>query len=85
MVIGSGSASYEIVRALVETLPVLVAPGWVETAAQPIAVEDVGDYLAAALDYEGNAVFEIGGKDRVTYDEILREYARQRGLRQRPR
>ena len=83
IVIGSGSASYEIVRALVETLPVLVAPRWVETAAQPIAIEDVVDYLAAALDYEGSAVFEIGGKDRVTYGEILTEYARQRGLRRR--
>src|ERR1700761_4627621 len=83
IVIGSGSASFEIVRALVETLPVLVAPAWVETAAQPIAIEDVVDYLVAALDYEGDAVFEIGGNDRVTYGEILREYARQRGLRRR--
>ena len=83
IVIGSGSASYEIVRALVETLPVMVTPRWVETAAQPIAIEDVVDYLVAALDYEGSAVFEIGGEDRVTYGEILREYARQRGLRRR--
>ena len=83
IVIGSGSASFEIVRALVEALPLLVAPRWVETAAQPIAIEDVVDYLTAALDYDGSAVFEIGGEDRVTYGEILREYARQRGLRRR--
>lgn len=83
IVIGSGSASYEIVRALVESLPVLVAPRWVETAAQPIAIEDVVDYLVAALDHEGSGVFEIGGQDRVTYAEILREYARQRGLHRR--
>jgi uncharacterized protein YbjT (DUF2867 family) len=83
IVIGSGSASFEIVRALVETLPLLVAPRWVETAAQPIAIEDVVDYLAAALDYDGSAVFEIGGGDQVTYGEILREYARQRGLHRR--
>jgi uncharacterized protein YbjT (DUF2867 family) len=83
IVIGSGSASYEIVRALVETLPFMVTPKWVETAAQPIAIEDVVDYLVAALDYEGGGVFEIGGADRVTYGEILREYARQRGLRRR--
>jgi uncharacterized protein YbjT (DUF2867 family) len=83
IVIGSGSASYEIVRALVETLPLMVTPRWVETAAQPIAIEDVVDYLVAALEYEGSAVFEIGGEDRVTYGEILREYARQRGLRRR--
>jgi uncharacterized protein YbjT (DUF2867 family) len=83
LVIGSGSASYEIVRALVETLPVTVTPRWVETAAQPIAIEDVVDYLVAALDYEGGGIFEIGGEDLVTYGEILREYARQRGLRRR--
>ena len=83
IVIGSGSASYEIVRALVETLPVMVTPKWVETAAQPISIEDVVDYLVAALDYHGGGVFEIGGADRVTYGEILREYARQRGLRRR--
>ena len=53
IVIGSGSASYEIVRALVESLPLMVTPRWVETAAQPIAIEDVVDYLVAALDYEG--------------------------------
>jgi uncharacterized protein YbjT (DUF2867 family) len=83
IVIGSGSASYETVRALVESLPVIVTPRWVKTAAQPIAIEDVVDYLVAALDYEHSAVFEIGGEDRVTYGEILREYARQRALRRR--
>ena len=83
IVIGSGSTSYEVVRALVESLPVMVTPRWVETAAQPIAIEDVVDFLVAALDYEGGGVFEIGGEDRVTYGEILREYARQRGLRRR--
>jgi uncharacterized protein YbjT (DUF2867 family) len=83
IVIGSGSASYEIVRALVESLPIMVTPRWVETGAQPIAVEDVLDYLVGALDHEGSEVFEIGGQDRVTYAEILREYARQRGLRRR--
>lgn len=54
-----------------------------ETAAQPIAIEDVVEYLVAALDYQGSAVFEIGGENRVTYAELLREYARQRGLRRR--
>jgi uncharacterized protein YbjT (DUF2867 family) len=83
IVIGSGSASYEIVRALVESLPVMVTPRWVETASQPIAIEDVIDYLVAALDYKGSAIFEIGGGDRVSYAEIIREYARQRSLRRR--
>lgn len=85
IVIGSGSASYEIVRALVETLPVMVTPRWVDTAAQPIAIEDVLEYLLAALDVggPGSAVFEIGGADRVTYADVMREYARQRRLRRR--
>jgi len=83
IVIGSGSASYETVRALVETLPVMITPRWVKTAAQPIAIEDLIDYLLAALDHEGGAIFEIGGRDRVSYAEIIREYARQRGLRRR--
>lgn len=83
VVIGSGSASYEAVRAVVELLPIVIAPRWVKTRTQPIAVEDVVDYLLAALRLGRslNAVVEIGGRDRVTYAEIMREYARQRGLR----
>jgi uncharacterized protein YbjT (DUF2867 family) len=85
IVIGSGSASFETVRALVERLPVIVAPRWVETLAQPIAVEDVIDYLLAAIAFERpvDAIYEIGGADQVTYADVMREYARQRGLRRR--
>jgi uncharacterized protein YbjT (DUF2867 family) len=85
IVIGSGSASFETVRALVEHLPVIVAPPWVETLAQPIAVEDVIDYLLGAIELERplDAVFEIGGTDQVTYADVMREYARQRGLHRR--
>jgi uncharacterized protein YbjT (DUF2867 family) len=85
IVIGSGSASFETVRSLVERLPVIVAPRWVETLAQPIAIEDVIDYLLAAMELEHpvDGVYEIGGADRVTYAEIMREYARQRHLRRR--
>jgi uncharacterized protein YbjT (DUF2867 family) len=83
LVIGSGSASYETVRALVETLPVMITPRWANTAAQPIAIEDMLDYLVAALEFPGSAIFQVGGCDRVTYTEIMREYARQRGLRRR--
>jgi uncharacterized protein YbjT (DUF2867 family) len=85
IVIGSGSASFEAVRALVDVLPAIPAPRWVETAAQPIAIEDVVEYLVAALRLEPpmSSVFEIGGGDRVTYAEVMREYARQRGLRRR--
>ena len=85
IVIGSGSASFETVRALVEHLPVIVAPRWVETLAQPIAIEDVVDYLLAAIEFERpvDAIYEIGGADQVTYADVMREYARQRGLRRR--
>jgi uncharacterized protein YbjT (DUF2867 family) len=85
IVIGSGSASFETVRALVEHLPVIVAPRWVETLAQPIAIEDVIEYLLAAIEFERpvDAIYEIGGTDQVTYADVMREYARQRGLRRR--
>src|ERR1700730_8529562 len=85
IVIGSGSASFETVRALVEHLPIIVAPRWVETLAQPIAIEDVIDYLLAVLEFERpiDAIYEIGGADQVTYADVMREYARQRGLHRR--
>jgi uncharacterized protein YbjT (DUF2867 family) len=85
IVIGSGSASFEAVRALVDGLPAIPAPTTIDTAAQPIAIEDVVEYLLAALELEPttSGVFEIGGGDRVTYAQVLREYARQRGLRRR--
>jgi uncharacterized protein YbjT (DUF2867 family) len=83
IVIGSGSASFEIIRALVERLPVMITPRWVSMRTQPIAIEDVVAYLLAALDVPGHGseVFEIGGADQVCYGDIMREYARQRGLR----
>ena len=83
IIIGSGSLSFEMIRALVEKLPVMVTPRWVHTRAQPIGIEDVVEYLTAALDrpLAGGAVFEIGGADVVSYMDIMREYARQRGLK----
>lgn len=83
IVIGSGSLSFELVRALVEKLPVMVTPRWVDVEAQPLAIEDLVSYLMAGLDLpEGEgAIFEIGGADRVSYGGIMREYARQRGLK----
>ncbi len=83
IVIGSGSISYEMVRALVERLPVMTTPSWVRVQAQPIAIEDLLAYLIAALDKTPvvSAVYEIGGKDRVSYEQIMREYASQRGLK----
>jgi uncharacterized protein YbjT (DUF2867 family) len=83
IVIGSGSLSFEMVRALVERLPVMICPRWVGVQAQPIAIEDLVEYLVAALDLPEGAsdIFEVGGPDAVTYGDIMREYARQRGLR----
>jgi uncharacterized protein YbjT (DUF2867 family) len=83
IVIGSGSASFEMIRALVEKLPVMVTPRWVHTRTQPIAVEDVIAYLlqALTLPLAGSPIFEIGGPDQVTYLELMQEYARQRKLK----
>jgi uncharacterized protein YbjT (DUF2867 family) len=83
VILGSGSLSFELVRALVERLPVLVTPRWVGRKTQPIAVTDVIDYLAAAATAPPlpGSIIEIGGTDRVSYEELMREYALQRGLR----
>ena len=83
IVIGAGSLSFEMIRALVERLPVMVCPRWVETLTQPIAIDDVVAYLASALDLPESRgrVFEIGGPEVLSYGDIMREYARLRGLR----
>jgi len=82
IVIGSGSLSFEMIRALVQRLPVMICPRWVAVKAQPIAVEDVIAYMMAALDLplQQSQVIEIGGTDQVSYGEIMQEYARQCGL-----
>jgi len=83
IVIGSGSLSFEMIRALVERLPVMICPRWVGVLAQPIAVEDLLTYLLEALELPDgpSQVYEIGGPDKVSYGQIMHEYARQRGLR----
>ena len=83
IVIGSGSLSFEMIRALVERLPVMITPRWVAVPAQPIAITDLLDYLESAidLDVEGHQVISIGGADKVSYGQIMQEYARQRGLK----
>jgi uncharacterized protein YbjT (DUF2867 family) len=83
IVIGSGSLSFELVRALVERVPIMITPRWVLVPTQPIAIEDLVAYLLAALDLpiEDSRIYEIGGEDQVGYRDIMREYARQRGLR----
>lgn len=85
MIIGSGSASFEILRYLVERLPVMITPKWVSTRCQPIAVRDVIGYLAGALSVPATTggVFDIGGPDAMPYRDIMRVMAEELGLRAR--
>ena len=84
IVIGSGSTSFEMIRNLVEKLPVMTTPRWVRMDAQPIGIDDVVAYLTAAIDLaerpESHTVYEIGGTEIVSYGDLLRLYARRRGL-----
>ncbi len=85
IVLGPGSLSFELIRALVERLPAMLCPSWVRTPTQPIALADLVAYLVGVLDFPHGASrrFDVGGADVVSYDAIMREYARQRGLRRR--
>lgn len=86
VVIGSGSASFEMIRHLTDVLPYMPAPRWVRNVIQPIAVRDVLYYLieAAALPPEVNRSFDIGGPDVFRYGQMMNGYALEAGLRQRP-
>ena len=81
-VIGSGSASFELVRALVERLPIMLTPKWVKGKAQPIAIDDLLEYLIEALriPLSKYRMYEIGGADQVSYADLMRVYGKQRGL-----
>ena len=83
MVVGAGSLSFDLMKSLTERLPVMLCPRWLMTPTQPIAVDDVLAYLLAAKDLPSgdSRIFEIGGTDVSTYGDLIREYARQRGLR----
>jgi uncharacterized protein YbjT (DUF2867 family) len=81
-IIGSGSASFEMVRYLTERIPVMVTPRWVNNQVQPIAIEDVLSYLRLALDRGPLGVVDIGA-DVVTFREMMEGYAQVRGLRRR--
>jgi len=83
VIVGSGSLSFEIIRYLTERLPVMICPRWLYTRAQPIAIRNVLDYLVAALDTPASVgrIIEIGGADVLTYGDLLRGYAKARGLR----
>lgn len=74
IVIGAGSVSFEILRQLVERLPIMVCPRWVESRCQPIGIDDVVRYLVAALDLPAGS-YEIGGADVLTYEAMMRRYA----------
>jgi len=83
IILGSGSLSFEMIRSLVEKLPIMITPKWVSVKAQPISIEDVINYLFQALylDTDKNKLFEIGGTDQVSYGDIMKIYARVRGIK----
>lgn len=83
MVVGAGSLSFQLMKSLTDRLPVMICPKWLTTPTQPIAVDDVLDYLLAAKDLPKgkSCIYEIGSPDVLTYGDLIREYARQRGLR----
>jgi len=85
VIIGSGSASFEMTRYLTERLPVMVTPAWVRTPTQPIAIRDVLYYLVRCADLPAglNRTFDIGGPDVMTYELMMHGYARAAGLRKR--
>lgn len=83
IVLGSGSLSFEMIRALTEHLPVMITPRWVSVLAQPIGIQDLVAYLMEALEVplDASIVVEIGGADQLSYRAMMKEYARQRGLK----
>lgn len=82
MVVGSGSLSFEMLRHLVERIPVMICPKWAFNKTQPIAIRDVLSYLVAALETDNckDCIVEIGGPTVLTYADMLRRYAKVRGL-----
>jgi uncharacterized protein YbjT (DUF2867 family) len=85
MIVGSGSASFEMLRYLTDRLPVMIAPKWVSTLCQPIAIRDVLRYLIAELGQapDEHAIVEIGGADVLSYRDMMERYAAIRGLRRK--
>ena len=83
IIIGSGSASFEIIRDLVEKLPVMVAPKWVRNRCQPIGIFDVLYYLTEVIENKKceNRTFDIGGPDQLSYLEMMSQFADVRGLK----
>lgn len=85
VIIGSGSISFEMIRFMTELFPIVPAPGWMMNRSQPIAIQNVTDYLLAALENPKGrgGIFEIGGPDITTYGRLMLHYANARGLKRR--
>lgn len=85
MILGSGSASFEIMRYLVDRLPVMLTPRWVRNPVQPIAISNVLNYLQGCLEHDEvkGQTFDIGGPEIVTYEQLFQIYAEEAGLRRR--
>ena len=85
IIVGSGSASFEIIRDLVEKLPVMITPRWLKTKCQPIAIRNVVEYLIGVIGNTEtyNKSYDIGGPDILTYKEMLLHFAKIRGLKRR--
>ncbi|MGQ9920144.1 MAG: SDR family oxidoreductase [Desulfobacca sp.] len=85
MILGSGSASFEILRYLVDRLPVMTTPKWVRNPVQPIAISNVLNYLQGCLEHDEvlGQTFDIGGPEVVTYEQLFRIYAEEAGLPRR--
>ena len=83
VIVGSGSISFEMIRNLVERLPIMICPRWIYSRIQPIAIDDLLDYLVSAFDTPESRgrTIEIGGKDATTYKGLMLGYARARGLK----
>ena len=83
IIIGSGSLSFEMIRALMERLPVMTTPKWINVLSQPIFIDDVVQYLleAARLPINESQIIEIGGPDKMSYLDLMKEYGRQRHLK----
>ncbi len=85
IIVGSGSASFEIIRDIVEKLPIMITPKWILTKSQPIAVRDVITFLVKVLHHPKcvNKTFDIGGPEILTYKDMMLQYAEMRGLKRR--
>ncbi len=83
VIVGAGSISFEMIRYLTERIPIMICPRWVRSKVQPIAIDDVIEYLVSAIQnpHSSGQIIEIGGADVLTYGDMMKLYARVRGLR----